>query len=285
MIALGGCRRREQAVPRHVVEPGHAGLRDRRNIGRRRRAFGAADCDAFELAAFHLRQHRRHAVEHQGDLAGQQVGERGGGALVRDMHHVDACHGFQHFHAEMVRAARPDRRVIDRAGTGFRERDEFLDRIGRKRGMEHQDLRIDHHQTHRRQVLEHVVGQLRVEGRGDRHAASRSEEQRMAVRARPHDRFYAHDAAGARAIVHDHLLAPGFGELLRDGAPDDIGRPARREMDDQADGLGWIGLRGGGVARRQQPDGAQHGDDPHGSPVVMPVVLHAMSAHCVGSVR
>ena len=55
--------------------------------------------------------------------------------------------------------------------------------------------------------------------------------------------FRADDAARARARVDDDLLAPGFGELLPDQAPDDVGPGAGRRQRDDADRPGRVGLR------------------------------------------
>jgi hypothetical protein len=45
-------------------------------------------------------------------------------------------------------------------------------------------------------------------------------------------------AAGARAVLHHHLLAPALGELLANRAREDVARPAGREADDEAHRLG-----------------------------------------------
>jgi hypothetical protein len=44
---------------------------------------------------------------------------------------------------------------------------------------------------------------------------------------------HADVAAGARAVVHHHLLPQAFGKLDRDETADDVGGAARRERHDQ----------------------------------------------------
>ena len=66
-----------------------------------------------------------------------------------------------------------------------------------------------------------VVGKLPVERRVDRVRADRADQQRVAVGRRLGDDVGADRAAGAAAVVDDHLLPGGLGEHLGE-------RPARR---------------------------------------------------------
>src|SRR5258708_7860911 len=66
--------------------------------------------------------------------------------------------------------------------------------------------------------------------------AGSEHRQGVAIRRRLRDRVRADRAVAARAVLHHHRLPPRFGELLSDGARDDIGAPARCERNDQADG-------------------------------------------------
>src|SRR6185437_8932278 len=54
-------------------------------------------------------------------------------------------------------------------------------------------------------------------------------QQRVAVRRRFGDEVRTDIAAGARPVVDDHLPTPSLGEPLRDGARQDVRRPACRE--------------------------------------------------------
>ena len=62
--------------------------------------------------------------------------------------------------------------------------------------------------------------------------------QRVPVGRRLRDERGAEHAGGAHAVVDDDLLAPQAGETIGEQARDDVGRGARAERDDVADGLG-----------------------------------------------
>src|SRR5207247_10391746 len=64
--------------------------------------------------------------------------------------------------------------------------------------------------------------------------AARAEEQGVAVGGRPHYRRGADGAAGAGAVLDDHLLAERFGERRREGAGGDVDVAARRPGYDDA---------------------------------------------------
>src|SRR6266853_200498 len=76
------------------------------------------------------------------------------------------------------------------------------------------------------------------------------------------DQFGCDIAAGPGAVLDHDLLAPGFGELLAQGAREDIARAARGEADDETDGLLRPGL-GLGSARKRNGDEQGSGDASH----------------------
>jgi hypothetical protein len=86
--------------------------------------------------------------------------------------------------------------------------------------------------------------------------ADRAAYQRVAVGRRLGHELGAERAAGAGTVVHDDLLAPGFAQLLRDQAAQDVGRAARLERHDIAYGFRRIGLSD----RSSGQTGAKRGD-------------------------
>ena len=82
----------EQAEPADRFVAGEAGLGDGRKVGKGFGAPGAGGGERFQLAGLHVLDHRLRRREEQVDLAGEQVGDRLAGALVRDMQQVDLRH-------------------------------------------------------------------------------------------------------------------------------------------------------------------------------------------------
>ncbi len=67
-------------------------------------------------------------------------------------------------------------------------------------------------------------------GVDDIHDAAKKES--LTVRRRPHHRFGAQAAAGARLVLGDELLAEPLRKLLSDKTPEDVRRAARRKAYD-----------------------------------------------------
>jgi hypothetical protein len=80
------------------------------------------------------------------------------------------------------------------------------------------------------------------------------QQQRIAVGGAAGHDFRADHRAASRAIFHDHLLAPGVGDLLRNKAGNDVSTAACGERNDHAHRLRRIGLRE--HARRAQQHGS-----------------------------
>ncbi len=97
------------------------------------------------------------------------------------------------------------------------------------------DVGDDRHEADRREVLQRIVAGTAVERGADRHRGGAADEQRVAVGLRRCGRAAGERAAGARAIVDDHLLAERGRQLLADQPPHDIDRAAGRERHDQPD--------------------------------------------------
>ena len=108
----------------------------------------------------------------------------------------------------------------------------------------HDDRHRRHrHERDRGEILHGVVGQLLIEGRVDGVGADRRHQQRLAVRRGLGDGVGAERAARPAAVVDQHGALQFVGQHLRQGPRDDVGRPAGRERNDQADLLAGEGLR------------------------------------------
>ena len=73
-----------------------------------------------------VRRLHRHAVDHHGDAAGEQVRHCRDRAAIGHVHHVDAGLLPEQLGGEMHRGARPRRREAVLAGFALQQRDEVL---------------------------------------------------------------------------------------------------------------------------------------------------------------
>ena len=92
-------------------------------------------------------------------------------------------------------------------GSFLGERDELGERRGRDLGLADHDGRQADQRGDRREVLDRVVTEARVERRVDRQRAGIAEHQHMAVWRRLGDHVGGDDAAGARHVLDDERLA------------------------------------------------------------------------------
>ena len=159
--------------------------------------------------------------------------------------------------AEMLEGADAGRGVAQLARLLLGHRQQFLQRIRRQARMHREHIGAGAHDADRRERLDRIVGQL-VEPRIDR-VRDRDDQDGVAVGRRVRRKLGADDAAGAGAVVDDHLLAEPLAHLRGDGAADDVVAAAGRERDDQPDRpVGIIRLRRGrGRQRNQQSGGGQ----------------------------
>ena len=107
-------------------------LGDGRNIAGRGGALGAGGAEHAQAAVAMIRQGLGNTGEGDRHLPRDEIVERRRDALVDDMHELDAGHRLQEFHRDVLRAADAARRVIQLAGTLFRERHQFLHRFRRE---------------------------------------------------------------------------------------------------------------------------------------------------------
>jgi hypothetical protein len=87
---------------------------------------------------------------------------------------------------------------------------------------------------------------------------SGAHQQGVAVRRRLRSNLRTDVAVGARAIVDEHRLRPGLGELLSHGPCKDVRRAGRRIRHDDAHGLGRIRRLREHGSRANGQDGAHH---------------------------
>ena len=224
-------RRRPHAVPARVLETRHL-FADCRQLGYRRRALGGGYRQSAQFAGLDLRNRRRRRGEHELNLAAEQIGHRGAGALVGDVLHIGLGHLAEQFERQMNRAAGSARTKVERAWPGARQREEFFEVIRFDRRVHDQDQRAGGDQADRRDPLDRVVRQLverRVGG-----VAGRYHDQGVAVWGGARDDLGADQTAGASAVVDDELLAELLRQTYRHHARNDIGAAARRKRHDHA---------------------------------------------------
>src|SRR5215210_6095820 len=87
-------------------------------------------------------------------------------------------------------------------------------------------------------------------------AADAAEENRVAVGQSARSRFRTDIAAGSRTVVDHDRLTESFAHFLAEGARHRVVASARREGNEEANGLGGIGLR----RRRKRAGEEYHGE-------------------------
>ncbi len=146
----------------------------------------------------------------------------------------------------------------------FRVGDELRRARDRQLVIHDQHARHDCHERYRREALHRIVGQVPVDRRIHRERAEVSHHEGVAVGRRARRGFGADRAAGAGPVVDHDRLGEAFGELLPEGAREEVGRAARWKRHDQADRARRIAARdvdalGSGLRgyERQRRDYAQ----------------------------
>ena len=184
-----------------------------------------------------MRQGRRDVVEHQIDLAADQVYQRRCAALVGHMHDVDLRELLVELSRHVDAGAAAARGVNELAGLGSGQRGQFGDRIGLDRRIDDQNVRERHQGSDRGQILVGVVLHLRIEHRVDRLDTAGGHQHRVAVGCRPRDFGAADVAAGTRPVFDGDRLAERFRHLGGNCTRGVVDRAARRKRADQPDRL------------------------------------------------
>ena len=131
----------------------------------------------------------------------------------------------------------------------------FLHRFRRHGRVDDEDVGGVGRPRYRCEIPQCVERHLRSEAGVD-HERNGAEKYRVAIRHRLGDDVGSERAGMRRPVVHDHLVAPGRGQLVAERARSGIGAASRCKADYQAHGLGRKGLR----RRRQRQRGGQRGN-------------------------
>ncbi len=103
----------------------------------------------------------------------------------------------------------------------------------------------------RREILEGVVGQAGVDELVER-VTARHQDQRVAIRGRLRKRLRGNDAAGARTVINDGLLAPDLCQRLAERAREYVHRTTRGIRHQDVDRLARKIFRMGADAGQEQ---------------------------------
>ena len=143
---------------------------------------------------------------------------------------------------EMTARADAERSIVQLARMRPGVVDQFLDGAERRVGRHHEDVLRGRDPHDGLEVLDRIETLHRRERDVDRQHLS-AEVKRIAVSRRLRRRRRTDIAAGAGTILHEHRLAPGLAQLLRDDTAERIDGAPGSECDDDADGSVGIGLR------------------------------------------
>src|SRR6267143_5623804 len=171
---------------------------------------------------------RGELVHHRFDLAADQVGEGRSTSLVRHMQQLQVRLPHEELYREVIGGAVAGRGNADLAGPRSSQSEIFMKRGNRRLWRHRQNDRHGLDRSDGHEVLQRIVGEVFEHRRAGGHRAARAEEQRIAVCRRLDHRGGADGAAGAGAVLHDHLLPERIRERRRDGARGDVDVAARR---------------------------------------------------------
>ena len=162
------------------------------------------------------------------------------------MYEAEFQRAVERLHRQVMQAADAAGAIAKRAGFGFRQVNQFVQRVGGHRCVRGDELRRGAHDAHRREILHRIVRQFGIERGVDRGLADIGHQQRVAVGVGARHQFAGADAARAGAVVDDELLFQCFGQARGDQPRHGVGQAARGVGDDDAHRFGGVGLRCGG---------------------------------------
>ncbi len=268
--------RRGRARGQEGGDPGVAGIAGQRldhggHIGEGIVAARRGHGDGADQARAHHRRGGGHGIEAELHVARRQRLQPGAGAAIGHVLHVDPGGELEQFGRHVRPAARRSGGVVQPARLRARGGEQFgdgADRQGRRRGR--QQWRAAEH-GERDEGLGHVIGDLRAVRRGQHGMGGGVDQHGVAIRRGARDLAHADEAGAAAAVFHHHGPALLLRHLARDHAAEDVGRPTRREGDDEADRRGagpgrlragqrWHGDKCGeaGAARKAHGGGSCH---------------------------
>ena len=136
------------------------------------------------------------------------------------MRHLDPSLAVKQLGEQVIGGADAGRAVVQFAGFGFGECDEFLQRFNAKLRVDHHDVGIGGGHRDGREILQRIVGQFLVDPGIDRDRPGLAEQQRVAVGIGFSDEIGTDDRAGAAAVLDHNGLANAVADAFGDDARD-----------------------------------------------------------------
>ena len=164
-------------------------------------------------------------------MAGDQVVDRLSGAAVRHVVELDVGRLGEPLHQHVLVRADARGRAAH-AGRFLHRGDQLGHRIHLERGVHGEHLRLAPEQAHRHQILEEVDVQLQHMRRACHVVVG--EQERIAVGRRLDRGVDADRAAGAGAVLDEHLLAEPARDVFAGEPRDEVEPAAGRERHDEA---------------------------------------------------
>ena len=180
-----------------------------------------------------MAEHAGHARNRQRNLAADKIGGRLAAAAIRNVIELHAGHRAKQRGEQVLAAAVAGRRIVDLAGPRLGVGDQLLQGLHRQRRIDDDDARFATDQRDRREVVDRIESQVRIQGRTDR-IGLRSQQQRVAVGRRLGDELAADRRSRAGLVLDEDRLPETLGQLLRDQAHRAVDRASRRKRHDDA---------------------------------------------------
>ena len=175
---------REQREPGRRQQARLAELGGRRHVGQRRRALRRHHRDRAHLAALHLAGDAGDQLEHELDVAGDQVGRRGARRVVGHVDHLRAGLAHEELARQVHRAADAGRAEVELAGVRLGVALELGEVLGRDVVVDDEDVGHVGDEQDRHEVLLRVEAQVLVERLVHRQRAGPAEQEVVAVARR-----------------------------------------------------------------------------------------------------
>jgi cytochrome o ubiquinol oxidase subunit 1 len=236
---------RDDTGPIRRLETGHALFGDGRHIGQLRKPRRAANAQSDQRAGLHMRAQHLNVEEQHLDSTRQKIIQRRRRAGIGHVRHVEAGGGAKQLRRKMRHGTGARRAEVEPVALGLRQIDEFRHGLHAEAGGRDHHFRRLHREDHGLQIARPDVRHF-LQRRRDGERPGAGQRDRVAIGRGLCDHVGAIDAAGAAAIVDDDRLAQRLRHGLRENARDDVGRAARGERHDEADGTFGPALREGG---------------------------------------
>jgi hypothetical protein len=222
----------------------------------RSRAPGGAHRERAHLARGDVRLHRQRPQQCHLHLSTEQPRDRRRGALVAHIDHVESGGKLEHLQSQMRCAANSAAGIIELAGLGAQQREQFGNRLRRHRRMHHEHKRHFREQRYRLEAPDRIVGQVAAERRIDRMRAG-NPQYGVAVRRGARCGSRAQHAAASRTVIDHHLLTQRLGKRFGEQPRGDVGAAAGGNRRNHADRPGRISL---GIGMARGPDQHRRGE-------------------------